>query len=70
MNPVLLKPMSDRRSQVIVEGRPAGTMSAMEYERYKPQLRGRIRRIYDELESTRDLVSSSSRARAVRRRST
>lgn len=56
MNPVLLKPMSDRRSQVIVEGRPAGTMSAMEYERYKPQLRGRIRRIYDELESEVDAV--------------
>ena len=68
MNPVLLKPMGDRRSQVIVEGRPIGAMSAMEYERYKPQLRERIRRIYEELESEVD--ASSSRARAARRRST
>ena len=56
MNPVLLKPMGDRRSQVIVEGRPIGAMSAMEYERYKPQLRERIRRIYEELESEVDAV--------------
>ena len=56
MNPVLLKPMGDRRSQVIVEGRPIGAMPAMEYERYKPQLRERIRRIYEELEAEVDAV--------------
>ena len=56
MNPVLLKPTSDRRSQVIVGGKPVGTMSAMEYEAYKPRLREDIRRIYDELESTVDAV--------------
>ena len=56
MNPVLLKPTSDRRSQVIVNGVPIGTMSAMEYEQYKPQLRQDIKRIYDELESTVDAV--------------
>ena len=56
MNPVLLKPTSDRRSQVIVNGVPVGTMSAMEYEMYKPQLREDIKRIYDELESTVDVV--------------
>ena len=56
MNPVLLKPTSDRRSQVIVNGVPVGTMSAMEYEQYKPQLREDIKRIYDELESSVDAV--------------
>ena len=56
MNPVLLKPTSDRRSQVIVNGVPVGTMSAMEYEEYKPQLREDIKRIYDELESSVDAV--------------
>ena len=56
MNPVLLKPTSDRRSQVIVEGRPIGTMTAMEYHRYKPALRRRIREIYDDLESAVDCV--------------
>ncbi|MGN0764433.1 MAG: cobyric acid synthase [Aristaeellaceae bacterium] len=56
MNPVLLKPTSDRRSQVIVEGRAIGTMTAMEYHRYKPALRRRIREIYDGLEATVDCV--------------
>ena len=56
MNPVLLKPTSDRRSQVIVEGRAIGTMTAMEYHRYKPALRHRIREIYEGLEATVDCV--------------
>lgn len=56
MNPVLLKPTSDRRSQVIVGGKPMGTLSAMEYEAYKPALREQIRSIYHELESEYDAV--------------
>lgn len=56
MNPVLLKPTSDRRSQVVVNGRPIGTMSAAEYEAYKPQLREAVKRTYDELESGVDAV--------------
>ena len=56
MNPVLLKPTSDRRSQVIVNGKPIGTMSAMEYDRFKPRLREMIREIYDNLEKDVDVV--------------
>ena len=56
MNPVLLKPTSDRRSQVIVDGRPIGNMTAMEYHEYKPQLRRRIRETYDRLEAGVDCV--------------
>ena len=56
MNPVLLKPTSDRRSQVIVDGKALGTMTAMEYHQYKPALRKRIKATYDELESTVDFV--------------
>ena len=56
MNPVLLKPTSDRRSQVIVDGKALGTMTAMEYHQYKPALRKRIKATYDELESTVDCV--------------
>jgi len=56
MNPVLLKPTSDRRSQIIVGGKPIGTMSAMEYDRFKPQLRQMVKEIYDELESSVDVV--------------
>nr|MBR4279641.1 cobyric acid synthase [Clostridia bacterium] len=56
MNPVLLKPTSDRRSQVIVDGKAIGTMTAMEYHRYKPALRQSIKATYDALESTVDCV--------------
>ena len=56
MNPVLLKPTSDRRSQVIVNGKPVGTMSAMEYEQYKPQLRQSVKETYEALERDVDVV--------------
>jgi adenosylcobyric acid synthase len=38
MNPVLLKPTSDRTSQVVVLGRPAGVQTAGDYHRTKPTL--------------------------------
>src|SRR5262245_51983823 len=38
MNPVLLKPTSDRSSQVVVLGRPTGVLSAAEYHAAKPGL--------------------------------
>ena len=56
MNPVLLKPTSDRRSQVIVNGKPLGTMTAMEYHEYKPQLRRLVKETYDALEASVDCV--------------
>ena len=56
MNPVLLKPTSDRRSQVIVNGKAIGTMSAMEYDAFKPRLRQMIREVYDGLERDVDVV--------------
>ncbi|GAA5055049.1 adenosylcobyric acid synthase [Thermocatellispora tengchongensis] len=39
MNPILLKPGSDRRSQVVVMGRPLADVDAMEYGAYKDRLR-------------------------------
>ncbi len=56
MNPVLLKPTSDRRSQVIVDGKAIGTMTAMEYHHYKTALRQRIKATYEGLESGVDFV--------------
>ncbi len=56
MNPVLLKPTSDRRSQVVVNGRPIGNMSAVEYEAYKPKLREAVKAAYEELEASVDAV--------------
>jgi adenosylcobyric acid synthase len=38
MNPILLKPTGDRTSQVIVNGRAIGHLSAAEYHRRKPAL--------------------------------
>ena len=38
MNPVLLKPTGEQTAQVVVRGRPAGEMTAAEYERAKPEL--------------------------------
>ena len=56
MNPILLKPTSDRKSQVIALGKPIGNMTAMEYHKYKPNLRQLVKETYDRLESRNDVV--------------
>ncbi len=38
MNPILLKPTTDVGAQVVVLGKSVGTMTAREYQAYKPQL--------------------------------
>jgi adenosylcobyric acid synthase len=54
MNPILLKPGSDRRSQVVVLGKPIADVDAMEYGAYRDRLReiavaslNRLRAEYD-----------------------
>ena len=37
LNPVLLKPSTDRRAQVIIHGQSVGEMDAAEFHRFKPQ---------------------------------
>ena len=39
MNPVLLKPTSDRKAQVVLMGKVATDMDAVSYHEYKPRLR-------------------------------
>lgn len=56
MNPILLKPTSDRKSQVIIEGSVYADMDAVEYFEFKPQLKGRISEIYKQLEKDSDIV--------------
>jgi adenosylcobyric acid synthase len=50
MNPVLLKPTDERSSQVVVSGRPVGTMTAAEYHEHKPAL---LRTVLDALADLR-----------------
>jgi len=56
MNPVLLKPSSDRRSHVIVRGRPAGTLEAGEYANGRQHLAVAAFAAYTELAQRHDLI--------------
>lgn len=56
MNPILLKPEGDRKSQVVVLGKPVGSMTAADYHVYKPRLSQIIAGSLDRLRSAYDLV--------------
>jgi adenosylcobyric acid synthase len=56
MNPVLLKPEADARSQVIVLGRPWGTLPARSFQRRKEELGPIVTAALDRLRSAYDLV--------------
>ncbi|MGN7246742.1 cobyric acid synthase [Janibacter anophelis] len=56
MNPVLLKPGSDRRAHVVVRGLPAGELRAGEYATGRAHLAQEAFAAYEELAATHDLV--------------
>ena len=56
MNPVLLKPGTDRRSFIVLRGQPAGTLEAGQYATGRRQLAEAAWSAYDELAATVDLV--------------
>jgi adenosylcobyric acid synthase len=56
MNPVLLKPNSDRSSQVVLRGRAIGNVTAMSYRELKPQLFEAVLEALADLRSTYDVV--------------
>lgn len=56
MNPVLLKPVNDTGSQIIVNGEVLGTMSARDYFAYKKKLVPHIREAYDRLAEEYDYI--------------
>jgi len=56
MNPVLLKPEGERRSQVVVLGKSIGSLTATEYHEYKPRLSAVIQESLSRLRADYDLV--------------
>ncbi|MEG2597477.1 MAG: cobyric acid synthase, partial [Oscillospiraceae bacterium] len=56
MNPILLKPTSDKGSQVIVNGEVRGNMTAAAYFAYKTTLIPDIKRAYDSLAAENDII--------------
>lgn len=47
MNPILLKPTTDRKIQVIVNGKSIGNMSGIEYGKFKTSLKPEIMKSYN-----------------------
>ena len=56
MNPVLLKPEADYRSQLVVMGRPVGVLDAMEYPTRKDRLWDVVTSALDRLRSAFEIV--------------
>ncbi|KCU91091.1 cobyric acid synthase [Salmonella enterica subsp. enterica serovar Cerro str. FSL R8-0235] len=56
MNPVLLKPTSDRQAQVVLMGKVATNMDAVSYHDYKPRLREQILAVYNSLAQEYDVI--------------
>ena len=56
MNPVLIKPMGDTTSQIIVNGRPVGNMTASEYFGMKRKLIPDILASYERLSEKADVI--------------
>jgi adenosylcobyric acid synthase len=56
MNPVLLKPTSDRKAQVVLMGKVATDMDAVSYHEYKPRLREQILAVYQSLAAEYDVL--------------
>ena len=56
MNPVLLKPSSDTRAQVIVGGRPFADLPAQDYQDLKPRLLDAVLAAFHRLQESFDVV--------------
>lgn len=56
MNPILLKPEGQRRSQIIVEGKPWRTLDALDYWRRKQALWEIVRHNLDSVRASYDLI--------------
>jgi adenosylcobyric acid synthase len=56
MNPILLKPTTDKKCQVILNGKVYNNLSAMEYHNFKPKLKELVKETYYKLSKDNDIV--------------
>lgn len=56
MNPILLKPTTDRKSQVVIKGKPHVDMDASEYFVFKPKLKEMVTEIYWKIHEKYDFI--------------
>jgi len=56
MNPILLKPNSDLGSQVIVMGKPIGSMNFKSYNKQKSKLQSIVKDAFDSLSGENDII--------------
>jgi adenosylcobyric acid synthase len=56
MNPILLKPTSDKKCQIIVNGKVYKNSTAMEYHNLKLQFRDMLKKHFEELENNFDII--------------
>lgn len=56
MNPILLKPTTDKKCQVILNGKVYDNLSAMEYHNFKPRLKELVKETYEKLSKDNDIV--------------
>ncbi|MDI6793900.1 MAG: cobyric acid synthase [bacterium] len=56
MNPILLKPVSEQGSQVIVHGKPVENMTAMQYYSYREQALEAVKESFARLASEYDVI--------------
>lgn len=56
MNPILLKPTSDRKSQVVLLGKPWDNLDAVDYFERKKVLKKEIVKVYEEISKEHELI--------------
>lgn len=56
MNPILLKPTSDKKCQIIVNGKVYGNSTAMEYHNMKLEFRDMLKKHFDNMEKMFDVI--------------
>lgn len=56
MNPILLKPTSDKKCQIIVNGKVYKNSTAMEYHNMKPKFREMLKEHFNKLERQFDII--------------